>query len=86
MYAHYDREVDIAWFLFETVVSGTVFSEQTEWGLRDFDRESGKLVGLEFWRASDRLPQELLDALPEPKGQDVVITRDELAKRQPRVA
>lgn len=86
MYAHYDRECDIAWFRFEPVEPNTMFSEQTGWGLRDLDRASGKLVGLEFWRASDRLPQELLDALPAPKGQDVVITRDELAKHQPHVA
>lgn len=79
MYAHYDREVDIAWFLFEQVAPGALVSEEQEWGLRDFDQASGKLVGLEFWRASERLPKELLDVLPAPQG----ALGSKLAKSQP---
>lgn len=80
VYAHYDRDVDIAWFLFEEVKPGSLVSEEQEWGLRDFDRGTGKLVGLEFWRASERLPKELLDELPVPRGERAVIGSPGLVK------
>ncbi|HEY1238439.1 MAG TPA: DUF2283 domain-containing protein [Solirubrobacterales bacterium] len=71
MYAHYDREVDIAWFRFGVPGDGSVDrSEETDWGLIDRTNE-GQVVGLEFWRASERLPRELLDALPEPAEEEV---------------
>lgn len=35
-----------------------------DWGLIERDRDSGQVVGLEFWGASKLLPRELLDALP----------------------
>ncbi len=52
-------------------------------GLIDRDREAGSLVAVEFWRASERLPKELLEALPEPEAKGVVVTREDMAKRQP---
>lgn len=66
MYAHYDRNADIAWFLLaERDDVEVARSEESGFGLIDRDR-TGAVVGLEFWEASRRLPSELLDALPEP--------------------
>lgn len=63
---HYDPEVDIAWLRFDGYDAETVVSEELETGLREVDPASGRIVGLEYWRASERLPSDLLDALPPP--------------------
>ena len=63
-HAYYDRETDIAWF--PTGQSEDVVTEEVADGLRDYDRRSHELVAIEIWQASTRLPQTLLDALPEP--------------------
>jgi uncharacterized protein YuzE len=63
-YAYYDRDADIAWF--PTGESDDVVSERVPGGLRDYDRTSHKLIGIEVWSASTRLPANLLDALPAP--------------------
>lgn len=54
---------------------GPVRSEEHEWGLRDFDEQTGVLVGLEVWSASKVLPKELLDALPRLEGRSTSIER-----------
>ncbi len=46
--------------------------EETEFGLIERDRRSGKVVGLEFWRASERLPKALLEALPRPPPRAII--------------
>jgi uncharacterized protein YuzE len=75
MHAHYDREVDIAWFQFgEDGESNIDHSDEKEWGLIDRD-DQGRVVGLEFWSASERLPAPLLEALPEPRDKSVVVER-----------
>jgi uncharacterized protein YuzE len=75
VYAHYDREVDIAWFQFgEAEMSPIDHSEEMEWGLIDRDSQ-GRVVGLEFWKASERLPAALLDALHQPKGEGTAVER-----------
>lgn len=63
---HYDRESDIAWLRFEGFDGATVVSEEIETGLRDTDRGSGRIVGLEYWQASEVLPATLLEQLPPP--------------------
>lgn len=63
---HYDRQADIAWLRFDGYDSSTVIAEETAFGLREVDPASKRLVGLEYWRASERLPAELLQALPAP--------------------
>lgn len=63
MSAHYDREVDIAELSFE---SGTAVSEEHDWGLIDRDPDDGHLMGFVIWEASQRLPSELVNALPAP--------------------
>lgn len=63
-HAYYDREADIAWF--PTGQSEDVVTQEVADGLRDFDRKTQELVAIEIWQASTRLPQSLLDALPEP--------------------
>jgi uncharacterized protein YuzE len=64
MYAYYDPDADIAWF--PTGESDDVVSERTPGGLRDYDRTTRKLVAIEVWDASTRLPRTLLEALPAP--------------------
>lgn len=66
VYAYYDPEADIAWLPTSTAVSGVV-SEEIEWGLIDHDAVTDKVVAVEIWAASKRLPGALLDALPGPR-------------------
>jgi len=62
---HYDVQADIAWLRFEGYDPATVVAEEAEFGLRELD-QSDHLVGLEYWRASERLPADLLRMLPSP--------------------
>jgi uncharacterized protein YuzE len=64
MFAYYDSDADIAWF--PTGESDDVVSERVPGGLRDYDRASHKLVAIEVWDASTRLPASILEALPAP--------------------
>jgi uncharacterized protein YuzE len=64
MFAYYDSDADIAWF--PTGESDDVVSERVPNGLRDYDRASHKLVAIEVWHASTRLPVSILEALPAP--------------------
>jgi uncharacterized protein YuzE len=63
---HYDERADIAWLRFEGYDPATVIGEEAEFGLRELDPADRRLVGLEFWRASQTLPAELLEMLPAP--------------------
>lgn len=63
---HYDEQADIAWLRFEGYDPGSVIAEETDFGLRELDRTGGRLVGLEYWRASGTLPAEFLRMLPAP--------------------
>lgn len=63
---HYDRDSDIAWLRFEGYDPATVVAEEVEPGLREFDPETGHIVGLEYWNASHTLPSDLLAMLPPP--------------------
>jgi uncharacterized protein YuzE len=73
MDGHYDRAADIAWLRLEGWDERRVKVEKTASGLVERDRESGRILGLEYWEASKRLPAELLDALPAPPSRDVVM-------------
>lgn len=64
MFAYYDSDADIAWF--PTGASNDVVSERVPGGLRDYDRTTHKLVAIEAWDASTRLPASILEALPAP--------------------
>jgi uncharacterized protein YuzE len=61
MFAYYDPDADIAWL--PTGESDDVVCERVPDGLRDYDRATGQLVGIEVWDASTRLPASILDAL-----------------------
>lgn len=63
---HYDAKADIAWLRFEGYDPETVVSEEVDGGLREIDPGSGRVVGFEYWQASERLPTGLLDVLPPP--------------------
>ena len=64
---HYDPDADIAWVRFEGHDPATAVGEEIAVGLREVDPATGKVVGLEFWEASRRLPAELLRMLPPPQ-------------------
>lgn len=64
MFAYYDSDANIAWF--PTGESDDVVSERVPDGLRDYDRTSRQLVGIEVWDARTRLPASILEALPAP--------------------
>jgi uncharacterized protein YuzE len=63
---HYDLESDIAWLRFEGYDASTVVAEEIETGLREIEPSTGRVVGLEYWKASSTLPGELLGMLPPP--------------------
>jgi uncharacterized protein YuzE len=76
MDGHYDRAADIAWLLLEGWEKDRVRVEETSSGLVERDPATGRVIGLEFWRASTRLPAELLDALPAPPRRHVAVERE----------
>jgi uncharacterized protein YuzE len=63
---HYDARADIAWLRFEGHEPARVVAEELEFGLRELDPDDGRVVGLEYWRASRVLPADLLRMLPGP--------------------
>jgi uncharacterized protein YuzE len=63
-YAYYDIEADIAWL--PTGHAERVVSEEVEWGLIDHDAATDKIVAVEIWAASKRMPKAILDTLPSP--------------------
>jgi uncharacterized protein YuzE len=62
----YDEKADIAWLRFEDYDPAKVVAEEVEFGLREFDPTDRHVMGLECWRASERLPADLLRMLPFP--------------------
>jgi uncharacterized protein YuzE len=60
---YYDRQADIVFVaLNDAVVERAV---EREWGLIELGAD-GAPVGMEYWNASERLPDEFLAALPAP--------------------
>lgn len=72
--SYYASEGDIA-YIRVRAPRGRVRSEEEDWGLRDYDEETGELVGLEVWSASKVLPADLIDALPRLDGRGAAIER-----------
>jgi uncharacterized protein YuzE len=72
--SYYSSDGDIVYIRIRSP-HGPVRSEEQEWGLRDYDQESGELVGLEVWSASKVLPRELIEALPRLDGRGTSIER-----------
>lgn len=73
--SHYDPEVDIASLTLEGFNGRDAYAQDYDWGLVIRDRKSDEIVGFEFWRASKLLPAEVLEALPEPQGEGIVVER-----------
>lgn len=71
--SYYTPDGDIA-YLRVARHEGRVRSQREPWGVGDYD-ESGALVGVELWAASERLPQDLLAALPRVEGHGAPIER-----------
>lgn len=86
MNGHYDREADIAWLRFDGWDPKRVRVEETDFGLCERS-DGGEVMGLEYWEASRRLPDELLNALARPPARGVTVekTQDVLVvtQRQP---
>jgi len=72
--SYYATDGDIAYIRVRSP-HGPVRSEEQSWGLRDYDEQTGDLVGLEVWSASKVLPQELVAALPRLEGRGKSIER-----------
>jgi uncharacterized protein YuzE len=72
---HYDRTADIAWLRLDGWNKDRVRVERTSSRLVERDRTTGRVVGLEYWEASRKLPSELLEALPAPPRRDIAIER-----------
>jgi len=79
--SYYSPEGDLAYLRVRP--SDRVRTERLEWGLRDYDVQTGELAGLEVWEASRVLPRALIDSLPQLGRSDVAISREDLAKSQP---
>jgi len=75
MDGHYERKADIAWLRLDGWAPERVSVDERPWGLIERDRETGGILGLEYWNASKRLPVELLEALPTPPARDVAVER-----------
>jgi hypothetical protein len=43
------------------------------------DRNTDGVEGLEVWRASERLPTEFLETLPQPEAGEIVIERQSVS-------
>ncbi|MDX6633149.1 MAG: hypothetical protein QOG09_27 [Solirubrobacterales bacterium] len=75
MDGHYDKKADVAWLRLDGWDSDRVRVEEMSWGLLERDRETGRVLGLEFWEASQKLPAELLGALPAPPAREILVER-----------
>ena len=64
--SHYEPDADIAWLRFEGYEPTTVVAEEVETGLRESEPGTGRIVGLEYWLASQALPGDLVEMLPPP--------------------
>jgi hypothetical protein len=73
--SHYAREDDIASLELEGFDGRNVYGVDHEWGLILRDRVTDRVVGVEVWRASERLPTEFLEALPQPQAGEIVVAR-----------
>jgi uncharacterized protein YuzE len=72
--SYYTTEGDIAYIRVRSP-HGPVRSEEQEWGLRDYDEQTGDLVGLEIWSASKVLSKDVVDALPRLEGRGASVER-----------
>ncbi len=71
--SYYSPDGDLAYFHLREP-QGKVHSEEEPWGLRDLD-ETGALVGLELWGASEALPPAFLEAQPRLEGRGVTVEK-----------
>jgi len=73
--SHYDADIGIASLDLDGCGATQVFAEEHEWGLLLRARTDDRVVGVEIWRASERLPGELLVALPAPAAEEIIVGR-----------
>ena len=75
----YYSEGDLVYIQVRPQRPGGVRTEEREWGLCDYDRETGELTGVEIWAASKLLPAELLETLPHLGRSEGAATEDGFA-------
>jgi uncharacterized protein YuzE len=73
MASHYDPDADIALIQLAEHEPGGQVADACDWGLIIRDEATDALVGFEVWQASQRLPAQLVSALPQLTGDDVTI-------------
>lgn len=71
--SYYTPDGDIAYFRVQEP-HGSVTSREEPPGLRDYDSR-GELVGIEVWRASERLGRDVVEALPRVEGRGNTLER-----------
>lgn len=69
---------DVVYIAVRPRAKRSIVSRREPWGLRDEDRETGELIGLEVWGASRALSYEVLAALPRIEGRGTPIERDQV--------
>lgn len=79
--SYYSSEGDIV-YIGVRAPRGPVCTEHDEKGLRDYDAETGELIGVELWNASTTLPAELIEILPRLDGRRTVLDQSPGAQRQ----
>lgn len=67
--SYYDEEADIAWLAIKhdndpLIKAFDIVSEEYGGGVYDYDKETGKIVGIEIWSASEKFSPSLLKKLP----------------------
>lgn len=75
----YYSEGDLVYIQVRPQRPGGVRTEEREWGLCDYDRETGELTGVEIWGASKVLPPELLETLPYLGRSERAVPKDGFA-------
>lgn len=73
--SHYDADVDIVSLDLEAPGATSPYGEEHEWGVLLRARADDRVVGVEIWRASERLPEELLAALAAPAAEEIIVGR-----------
>lgn len=80
--SYYVPEDDIVMLDLEHASDRGVYGEDHDWGLVLRDRETDRVVGFEVWKATTRLPAEMISALPKLEGEGITIAASDLHGRR----
>lgn len=74
--SHYAPKDDIATIELAGLDGRRALGESYDWGLILRDRDTRRTIGFEIWQASERLPAEMLAALPRLEGDELIVDSD----------